>query len=499
LNAWLVVGDDRVLEDVGTGSYVERALHWYRSTLAHNAPLVNGISQNRVHGRLIAWDDDGSVGWIVADAEIAPGVLMRRSLVVLEDHLVDTVSWVATGEVTVDLPIHARGELAGVRRWLSQAIAGGPGEEDGFDFLRETARAEGVSEPVLHAAEVRGWFDSPEGIEWWRATAPAAPGEPDRPFHLLRLRNARGVIRQVWSWHDNVMGVEFSEQQIRVGRRSGKRTMHASEPGGWFIDGEGGPRMLRELRPPGSDTSPSTRAMEWSESEPAASGELRARTKAPAHAIPYIADERSDQPLADRLLAPPAAGALHFSLGGRHYRRSESTWEGAGSPRAHISWLANAEVLLIDIDVKKVPPVFSPSQAENPLDNEHPDINSDGVQLHLADAEDIRMVWLLVPEHATGEVRITPRSEHAASVVIEAKWSLTSQGWRIVIAVPRRALGSRDGQSAFRGDIVVNEIPPSRERRRGQLVLCGGEGEWIYLRGDREDPQHFLDFVIRHA
>lgn len=499
LNAWLVVGNDRVLEDVGTGSYVERALHWYRSTLAHNAPLVNGVSQDRVHGRLIGWDDDGKVGWIVAEADIAHGVLMRRSLVVLEDHAVDTLSWVASGEVTVDLPVHARGELSRVSRWLSQALAGGSGEEDGFEFLREAARAEGVTDPVLHAAGVHGRFHVPERAEWWRATAPAAPGEPDRPFHLIRVRSDRGVIRQVWSWQDSVLGVEFEEQQIRIRRLGGKDVTHASEPGGWFVDDAGDRRVLRELRPPGAETSPSTRAMEWSDTAPSASGEIRAHTRAPALTVPYIADAGDDRLLGDPLSAPPRVDALRFSLGRRQYRRSESSWEEAGSPRAEIALHATGESLLIDIDVKKAPPVFAPPQAENPLDNEHPDINSDGVQLHLATAEDVRMVWLLVPEHATGEVRVTPRSESAAKVFVAANWRLTSDGWRIGIAVPRSALGADAGVSRFRGEIVVNEIPPGRERRRGQLVLSGAEGEWIYLRGDREDPDHFLAFVIAHA
>jgi hypothetical protein len=42
-----------------------------------------------------------------------------------------------------------------------------------------------------------------------------------------------------------------------------------------------------------------------------------------------------------------------------------------------------------------------------------------------------------------------------------------------------------DGCIAF--DLVVNERPPERERRRGQLVLSGGGG-FAYLQGDRQDP-----------
>ena len=39
-------------------------------------------------------------------------------------------------------------------------------------------------------------------------------------------------------------------------------------------------------------------------------------------------------------------------------------------------------------------------------------------------------------------------------------------------------------------------MSPDRERRRGQLVLGGKPGEFIYLRGDRHPLEHLLDFSI---
>jgi hypothetical protein len=35
--------------------------------------------------------------------------------------------------------------------------------------------------------------------------------------------------------------------------------------------------------------------------------------------------------------------------------------------------------------------------------------------------------------------------------------------------------------------VIINETAPGRERRRGQLVLSGARGEFVYLRGDRHD------------
>jgi hypothetical protein len=84
LNVLLADGETRWLDDYGTGSYVDPSLHWYRSTLAHNAPLVGAKSQLRADGTLVAYDERGAAGWIVATADgIAPDVRIRRTLVVM--------------------------------------------------------------------------------------------------------------------------------------------------------------------------------------------------------------------------------------------------------------------------------------------------------------------------------------------------------------------------------------------------------------------------------
>jgi hypothetical protein len=45
-------------------------------------------------------------------------------------------------------------------------------------------------------------------------------------------------------------------------------------------------------------------------------------------------------------------------------------------------------------------------------------------------------------------------------------------------------------------DVIVNEMPPWRERRRGQLVLSGGGDEHVYLRGDRQPVERLLPFLL---
>jgi hypothetical protein len=43
---------------------------------------------------------------------------------------------------------------------------------------------------------------------------------------------------------------------------------------------------------------------------------------------------------------------------------------------------------------------------------------------------------------------------------------------------------------------VINETTTERARRRGQLVLSGGAGEFVYLRGDRHDPSRLLPLIV---
>ncbi|HEX2781599.1 MAG TPA: heparinase II/III family protein, partial [Gemmatimonadaceae bacterium] len=110
LNLVVCDGSTRWLDDPGTGSYVDRSLHWYRSTLAHCAPLADRASQARRPGELIARDERGAAGWVAARAHVAPGVLAERRVVAMGDHVVDELLWTAEGTHAVALPIHLDAE-----------------------------------------------------------------------------------------------------------------------------------------------------------------------------------------------------------------------------------------------------------------------------------------------------------------------------------------------------------------------------------------------------
>src|SRR5437762_1461503 len=52
------------LPDPGTGQYVTHDLFWYRSTLAHNAPLLDGESQPSGRASVECFDDRTEWGWV---------------------------------------------------------------------------------------------------------------------------------------------------------------------------------------------------------------------------------------------------------------------------------------------------------------------------------------------------------------------------------------------------------------------------------------------------
>jgi hypothetical protein len=205
----------------------------------------------------------------------------------------------------------------------------------------------------------------------------------------------------------------------------------------------------------------------------------------------------------------PAGGPpLAFILGGTHYRMSEASWEEAGRPTATIAFAAAGGALDLTVTVHLGrPPVFVPRGADNPLDNERAGINGDGVQLYVGAVArgDARAAdgWLLVPEPPGPRVHVArvatgaPGAPRVTDPI--ASWRPTSDGYELrcrlrTAALPRGgADAAGSGTRAMLVDVLVNEMPRGRERRRGQLVLSGtgqgGAGDaFVYLRGDRHDP-----------
>ena len=492
----------RWLDDPGTGSYVDRTLHWYRSTLAHNAPLVDGRSQLRTEGWLLAFDEMTEAGWIDAAAdEIAPGVSARRSVTAMPDYIVDSFEWTSVRPVRVELPMHADGASADVQ-WQAAPLDGGSGLEDGFEFVGDSERAVRVEQGSSTSEETRAqhgalrlhptdgatvatahvFADPP--VEWMRARAPGPPGSGARRFHIARWAGTAGRLTTVWDLRGRLETCEAANGRIVVRRRDGSLDEHERTPGGWrvtiserdhreaiaavdrLIAGSAGFRVIELRNRPAGERRVGSRAM------PAAASLARRE--------PHL------------IRATP----LIFELGEAHYRRSEQSWAEAGQPRAVVAIEREGGHLGVGVRVFTAEPTFAPADAVNDMDNEHPDVNGHGVQLHIR-TPGFTAAWMAVPEPAD-RIRLREIAGSEAGWLPDGGWQRMDDGYRLKLLLPLHALG--DGPSRpISLDVLVNETTPARERRRGQLVLSGARGEWVYLRGDRQSPDRFIPFIIDDA
>lgn len=514
-------GIRRVLQDPGTGSYVDRALHWYRSTLAHNAPLVNGCSQTRVPAQLDAFDARTGVAWLrVRASGVAPGVSMQRTVVLLDEHVVDYLVWEAEADVTVDLPIHAgRDWQVDDTGWRARDPGGAGGLEDGFDFLQhtESISLEAGELALLRcnvASDVTASYAMDTAGELWRATAPGPPGMPVRHMSWLRARASSGAMVGVWSLRDSVRSVKLptsieeasdsmsgsasdsardsardsaSDSAYRpyprallpltVEMENGTTAVHHAAPNVWHIALAAGSARssidLEGLRAPLSQTYTT-----------------HATTPGATHSAPLAATgDPRHATHSESVFALPPGHRLRFELGQAHYRGSEDSWQQAGRPTAQVELETVGSALAFEVLAHTGSVVVPDAGAQNLLDNERADVNADGVQLYIGpeDASSWTGAWLIVP--AGGEARVTPLV--AGTPSLAATWQRSSAGWSMSIRLPMHTLPSGP-HTPFRFDLIVNERPPHRARRRGQLVLSGSRGEFVYLRGDRHDPRRAL-------
>jgi hypothetical protein len=426
---------------------------------------VDGQSQQSTDGVLLAYDEQGDVGWTRASATIAPGVDVTRTIVVMADYAIDTLEWHAPRDVTVDLPLHVDTAIErGASAATPETLRGGDGTEDGFEFVHDTfVHRVAACETLVARAEqgdarLRVWAECSADYECWRAVAPGAPGRGEHAFCVLRARGRHGRHRIVWDWRGHVAEASFSDK-IRVTLESGSVHEHVDSPDAWRID------VVDE-------TSRQTLELRGTRPAPPASG--------PTDHVP-------SQPARPPIVLSKGA-PLKLGLGREKYRRSELTWEDAGRPSATLQLRATAAGLEIHVHVPVSDRTFAPADAVNRYDNESPDINGDGVQLYLRSGE-LLSGWILVPESGSPSVRVRQVDGWRAPRSIDARWSPTATGYDVRITLP--------GPVPDALDIIVNEKPFGRERRRGQLVLSGAHGEFVYLRGDRHDRQILIPMRIK--
>jgi hypothetical protein len=481
LNLLLSHGETRWLDDLGTGSYVDPSLHWYRSTLAHNAPLVGGRSQAKRDGVLRAYDEREAVGWIVAEL-LLPDLetQLERTIVVAPDYLIDELRWSAPTDVRVELPWHLDAP-AQAGTFAPATLDGAGGLEDGFSFVRDCHSTNfSAGSPLSFEAKRDGRHlamtaMSDRDLTLFTASAPGQPAALQRRFHLLRAGAREGRFRAVLAWSPDVTA-RFENDAVVVGLGADERHTHRRNDAGWHV----------ELLAAGARSSIDLGGFR-------AVAEQR-RQPMPAPFVPTVLrrSKRSDTWLS-ALSREQRASLLTFELSEPHYRRSEDSWKAAGSPHATIALAADENGLVVFARIFAGERHFAAVGSENPFDNEPPDTMSAGLQLY-ARSPDMNGAWMLVPE-AGGAVRVRPIKDWGAFVPPKGRWREDDQGYEVRIELPLPT-SRASAELPLDIDLIVNETTAQRARRRGQLVLSGARGEFVYLRGDRHDAARLIPLVI---
>jgi hypothetical protein len=452
LHLTLHAGGVHWLPDPGTGSYVSSDLFWYRSTRAHDAPMVDGASQRYADAKPEGYGSTGEWSWVRGRFES-----FVRTVVLGPRWIVDVLDFSAEDPHRVELPWHVQGEVAATASGI-EATKGGarlairfagdaellreegpglPGSAGPAPYWVQRVEASGarlvaVLAPSLDAAVVRGVAVSGETIEI------ATPTGVDRVALLEDRVRIEGDGRRV----------EVPSTLEPVARRQ--------EP---LFRGDAGETLDASAR--------------WVDAAPALDGTLDGfDTEEP------ITLDTEDQ-----------------------YRRSEEPYAGAEelSATAWLNW--SDDDLFVAVDVVKPELVLRRDDAPPlRLDNEPDDIHSDGVQLYLRDPEGRSHGWLVVPSpDRAPALRVRPVAGTAATAAaVSGAWTASDAGYTITlrVAIPGLAAAARRGER-LGFDLVVNEMREGRERRAGQLVWTGGGG-WVWLQGDRQDPARFGAIVLAH-
>ena len=475
LNLMLSVGDRRILDDLGTGSYVDPSLHWYRSTLAHNAPLIDGASQPLHDGMLLAYDEREGLGWALGAFQCRAGVRLERALVVAPGYLVDELTWQAPESIRVELPIHVA--VTPNLHFAPATLDGGSGVEDGFSFVRDASVARVPSAQAFDgtgAIAVCACADAPLSV--FRGVAPGQPASTMRPFLLLRADQPAGRIRTVLSWAEVPPVVTFDAQTVTVEPNPGERHVHRRDKAGWHVTMfAGGARSSVDLH-----------------GFRAATAGAHARPE--ARVPPMVLRREGDIPPWLTEASPKfRKRAFVRHLTEAHYRRSEDNWNAAGSPQAEVAVVGAASGLVIYADIRAGDARFMNSLQQNRLDNEHPDTMGAGIQLYVR-TPDGSGAWSLVPDVDNESIRVRAIAGWGNLPAPRGSWRPLASGYEVRVELPLTAAGAAEYPIDM--DLLINETTADRERRRGQLILSGAAGEFVYLVGDRHDTTRLLPFVL---
>ena len=458
------------LPDFGTGSYVARELFWFRSTLAHNAPQLNGKSQPFDDATIEGYEAGAEWGW--ARGRFGD---VTRTVVMGTDYLLDVVELTGRDERLLELPWHfaGRGEIEG-GRWVEGRL------DDEF-VKRVEQLAPDATSPIVLELTAEGRLLTAHFVvsgELLRAEGPGRPGGAGREdFYLqrVRARNARFVtVLEYGKRGTAVLGVRLSGDLVEIKTPAGS-DRHRFAATQWTIEQQGRTIALETVRAPqrvaaGLDFAPDVRVT--------------------ATALRVARPPTLDGTLDGFDTAEPLLLELEDQ-----YRRSEEAYTGPEDFAAQIFANWDDDALYLAVQVHKQDPTFrGPDAPPLQLDNEPDDIHSDGVQVYLSDsiepgADIPHWGYLVVPVPGGVGIRTHVVSDAGgAAEDVHGAWRATSDGYRVTLALhwPEGLLTHVGGRVGF--DVIVNEMAAGRERRVGQLVWSGGGG-WVFLRGDRQDPK----------
>jgi hypothetical protein len=459
------------LPDPGTGSHVSRDLLWYRSTLAHNAPRLDGTSQPPGDAACEMFDVQEPWAW----ARGRHGDL-TRTVVLGPAYVVDVVELAGRDDHLVELPWHlaGRGEVATPGRWEETQL------DDEFVSRVERFVPDGPGPVVIEQTAHRARLSAHVAFsgDLLRSEGPGLPGEANRPtFYVARVRgrNVRVVtVLEPHAGEPRVRAVRASGEMVEIDTGAGVER-HRFTGADWEITADGAARTLGGALEVAAPFEPLL--------------ELEGPTPAVAAALRVAAAPRLDGTLTGFDPSEPLQLALEDQ-----YRRSEDAYPGPDELSAVACAAWDEAALYLAVEVTKPDLCFrGRDTALLHLDGEPDDIHSDGLQLYVAGERGAGTGhdgYLVVPD-AGGALRVHATSDTARDPGdVRGRWQRTERGYCVTLALPwpREVRPHVGGRVGF--DLIINELLPGRLRRAGQLVWSGGDG-WVWLRGDRQDPGRF--------
>jgi hypothetical protein len=474
LNLVLHADGEYWLPDFGTGSYVARDLFWYRSTLAHNAPRLDGVSQQP--GDAVCENFDQSGDWAWARGRLGD---LTRTLVSGPDYLVDVVELAATDDHVLELPWHFGGkvEVRSTGAWMPAEI------RDDFVSFTEAQDVSIDEGRVLRACASSGAALQVHLVfngELIRAAGPGAPGSlGPATFYVARARgsNIRLVtVLEPTRGTPQVRRVRLRDDGIEIEMEAGTER-HVATVEGWEIRGLSGVTRLGGARRPAQPFRPL----------------IEHNRPLPVHGVALPV---SEPPALDGSLEGFDPGAPLLLDHEDQYRRSESPYPGPEefSATVWINW--NDDALYLAVEVVK--PDICPRDPATPpllLDNEPDEIHADGIQVYLRLGRG-SLGYLAVPSTDGGIIARRVAGAGPTDEEVRGGWEPTDTGYRITLAFAPQGWGPFRPGDHIGFDLIVNQMLPGRQRRAGQLVWSGGGG-WVWLRGDRQDPSRFGTLELR--